>query len=516
MGINLKSFFHSRRQAVHLPRVNLNDYFFCIHRMKYILLLFFAGCLLIPVIACKKNKNPQVLMGSSPDTVVEIIITDTGKTFQTMEGFGGFGAQDVYWGAGPFTSPRFVDDLINDLGLTILRDNLPLDFEITNDNNDPFVTDLSKYHVNGQTTGYGQPLITHIQYLKDMKAAGLKKLITSIWSPMPWMKNNNSLNNGTSQNAAPSYNSNPTTADNQLRTDMYDEFAEMCVAYVQIIKQQADMDVYALSIQNEPRFSQSYESCVYNGEALRDLLKVVGSRFKKEGITTKLFLPEDVGYLEGVQEMIKPSLDDEVARQYVDIVAVHGYALDGVTAASPDAQTWQTMYSWGAAFGKPLWMTETSGFSDDFTGAMALAKAMLTAIKFGNVSAWLFWELSQSTTDEFSLMNTAGAKSKRYYASKNFYKYIRPGAIRFSAEAPDGSKIYPVAFRNATDGSTVLVLINDNPDQTKPVKLSSAGLPSSFEMYATSQRDNCADKGMVNTAETLMLPANSIVTLVGK
>ncbi|MFI5193218.1 MAG: hypothetical protein ACHQD7_04155, partial [Chitinophagales bacterium] len=365
-------------------------------------MLFFAGCLLIPVMACKKSKKIPVPTGSGPDTAVEIIVTDTGKTFQTMEGFGGFGAQDVYWGAGPFTSPRFVDDLVNDLGLTILRDNLPLDFEITNDNNDPNITDLSKYHVNGQTAGYGQPLSTHIQYLKDMKAAGLRKLITSIWSPMPWMKNNNSLTNGTSQNAAPSYNSNPTAADNQLRTDMYDEFAEMCVAYVKIIKQQADMDVYALSIQNEPRFSQSYESCVYNGEALRDLLKVVGSRFKKEGLTTKLFLPEDVGYLEGVQEMIKPSLDDEVARQYVDIVAVHGYALDGVTAASPDAQTWQTMYSWGAVYGKPLWMTETSGFSDDFNGAVALAKAMLTAIKFGNVSAWLFWQLSQSTTDEFS------------------------------------------------------------------------------------------------------------------
>jgi O-glycosyl hydrolase len=159
-------------------------------------------------------------------------------------------------------------------------------------------------------------------------------------------------------------------------------------------------------------------------------------------------------------------------------------------------------------------MTETSGFSDDFNGAVALAKAMLTAIKFGNVSAWLFWQLSQATTDEFSLMNTAGTKSKRYYASKNFYRYIRPGAIRFSAEAPDGSKIYPVAFRNATDGSTVLVLINDNP-QARPIKLPSAGLPSSFQMYATTQSDDCADKGMVNR-ETIVLPANSIVTLVGK
>ncbi|HEY4153957.1 MAG TPA: hypothetical protein VGM24_00965, partial [Puia sp.] len=296
----------------------------------------------------------------------------------------------------------------------------------------------------------------------------------------------------------------------------YEEFAEMCVAYVKIIKQQAGIDVYALSIQNEPRFSQSYESCVYDGNALRDLLKTVGSRFKSEGITTKLFLPEDIGYLEGVEGMIKPSLDDAEARQYADIVAVHGYALDGVTAASPDAQTWKTMYSWGAAYGKPLWMTETSGYPDNFDGAMALAKAMLTAIKFGNVSAWLFWQLSQSSIDEFSLMSTAGAKSKRYYASKNFYKFIRPGAVRISAEAPEDSKIYPVAFRSAAGDSTILVLINDNPDQGKLVKLSSAGLPSSFELYTTTETDDCADKGAVNTAEPFMLPPNSIVTLAGK
>ena len=66
----------------------------------------------------------------------------------------------------------------------------------------------------------------------------------------------------------------------------------MCVAYIKIIKQQTGIDIYALSIQNEPRFSQFYSSCVYDGDAMRDLLKVVGKRFKDDGIATKLFLPE--------------------------------------------------------------------------------------------------------------------------------------------------------------------------------------------------------------------------------
>ena len=462
------------------------------------------------------NLNSQPASASVDlDTHIETINTDPSKTFQTIEGFGGFGAQDVYWGAGPFTSTRFVDDLINDLGLTILRDNLPLDFEYTNDNGDPYVTDLTKFHIDGQTSGYGQPLRTHIQYLKDMKVAGLNKLIMSVWSPMPWMKNNNSLTNGTNQNAAPAYNPNPTTSDNQLRTDMYQEFAEMCVAYIKIIKQETGIDVYAVSVQNEPRFSQSYESCVYNGEALRDLIKVVGKRFKDESLTTKLFMPEDVGFFDGINGMVQPVLADADARNYVDIIATHGYAFDGITAASTDAKTWQDMYNWGKPYNKPLWMTETSGFSNDFKGAMDLSKAMYTALNFGNISAWLFWALSQSNMDEFSLMNTSGAKSKRYHASKNFYRYIRPGAIRFSIDASANAKVYPLAFNNATLNSTTIVLINDNATD-KVVHLPGSGLPAAYEMYVTSDKKNCEDMGEVNLSQNIILPANSIVTLLSK
>ena len=144
---------------------------------------------------------------------------------------------------------------------------------------------------------------------------------------------------------------------------------------LKLLKQETGIDVYAISLQNEPRFTEPYESCVFNGEALRDLIKVVGKRFADDGITTKIFMPEDIGYLDGVSGMVQPTLNDADARKYVSIVAVHGYALDGVTANSPDAQTWQTMYSWGAQYNMPLWMTETSGYSNDMKGAMDLVKS---------------------------------------------------------------------------------------------------------------------------------------------
>jgi glucuronoarabinoxylan endo-1,4-beta-xylanase len=457
-------------------------------------------------VAVSDGKSPPVNLATAINTTVTVVSIDDTQKFQTMEGFGGFGAKDVYWSSGPFTGADFVNTLINDLGLTILRDNVPTDFEAGNDNDDPFVTDLSKFDLNTS-------IKDHLQYLKDMNAAGLNKLIVSIWSAPAWMKTNSNINGVAAD--APAYNPNPSSQNNQLRTDMLNEFAERCVAYIKIIRQQTGIDIYAISLQNEPRFTEPYESCVFNGEALRDLIKVVGKRFKDEGLTTKIFMPEDIGYLDGVSGMVQPTLNDADARQYVNIIAVHGYALDGVTANSPDALTWQTMYGWGAKYDMPLWMTETSGFSNDMTGAMDLSKAMFTAIIFGNVSAWLHWSLSTGTLDKFSLMNSSGTRSKRYYVSKNFYRYVRPGDYRIQSSAPDQTNIYALAFKNDTAHTNTIVLINNNPEN-RAVELEGAVLPSQFPMFVTSSNDDCKDYGTINPSDGFLLPANSVTTLYKK
>ena len=470
----------------------------------------------VKVIVKNGNANPATAVLEINTTITDIH-GDSSVKFQTMAGFGGFGGQQEWWTDGPFTSPSFINDIVNDLGVTIIRDEIPTNFEIVNDNDDPYNTDLTKYNVNNPVPGSHQSLSAHLQFMKDAKAAGVSKFIVAVWSPPAWMKTNNNTNGKVA--SSPAFSDAPDTSYNQLKKEDYEEFAEMCVAYLKIVKQQTGIDIYAINVQNEPRFSEPYESCVYNGAAYRDLVKTVGDRFKYEGLTTGIFGPEDIGYLDGVHSMVQPLLDDPVSRNYTSIVAVHGYALDGVTANSPDAQTWQTMFSWGAQYAKPLWMTETSGYSNDWKGAMDLSKAIYTAIKQGNISAWLYWTISTQTLDSYSLMNAAGIKSKRYYTSKNFYRYVRPGAVRFSLETipADASNIYPLAFYNRSPQSTTLVIINDNMD-SRVVKLSGNGLSASYEFYVTSSEAgiNCANKGIVNTNDNIVLPPSSVVTLISK
>lgn len=461
------------------------------------------------------GKSTPVEKTALIDTKLTVLTADNTKKFQIMDGFGGFGAQMEYWGNGPFTSAGFVNTLINDLGLTILRDNIPSNFEIDNDNNDPFNTDLTKYNINNSTAGHDGKLADHLQFLKDMKAAGLQKLIVSIWTPAPWMKHNNKVGNGTAnQNSAPAYATTPDITSNQLRTDMYNEFAEYCVAYIKTIKQETGIDVYALSMQNEPRFSQFYASCVYNGDAMRDVIKVLGKRLEDEGLTTKLFLPEDVGWYDGIKGLVDPVLADADARKYVDIIAVHGYANDGVNPGSTDAQTWQNMYNWGAPYNIPLWMTETSGYPNTQDGAMALSKAMYIALKYGNASAWVFWSISTTTLDAYSLMSSAGAKSKRYFVSKNYYKYVRPGAQRFEITSAD-AHVLPLAFVNTAEASTTIVITNDE-NTGKAVKLTGTGIPAQFSVFVTSENKDCEDMGVLNASDVVLVPAKSVVTIYKK
>ncbi|MBC7890801.1 MAG: PKD domain-containing protein [Sphingobacteriaceae bacterium] len=444
-------------------------------------------------------------------TQTSTVTIDPTQKFQTIEGFGGFGGNDVYWRPGQKTSPQFVKDVVDNLGLSIHREEIPMNFEAVNDNDDPNLTDLSRYNLTEQTAGDDgiAPVARHFEVMKSLKEAGVNRFIVSVWSPPRWMKWNNLAGNGTKdQNSAPAYTSSPTTSTNQLKPELYPEFAEMIVAYIRLLKRETGIDLHAISLQNEPRFSQFYQSCVYNGEALRDVIKTVGQRFKREGIMTKIFLPEDIGYTPAVSSLLLPTLNDAEARSYVGLVAVHGYAFDGVQPGSADASTWQTIFGWGQPHNLPLWMTETSGYDNDLGGAIKLANAIYIALRYGNASAWLFWTLSTQEIGKESLMSTAGQKSKRFFVSKQFYRYVRPGARRIGASS-ETANVLALAFQES--GKTTLVLINQNSgDQV--VRLT--GISGKWSQLTTAANLDCAKIAEGQSSDRLLLPATSVSTVL--
>jgi O-glycosyl hydrolase len=169
---------------------------------------------------------------------------------------------------------------------------------------------------------------------------------------------------------------------------------------------------------------------------------------------------------------------------------------------------------------KPAWMTETSGYTDSWTGsdktpgAINLAMDIYSGLNFGNMQAWVWWQGSEASgISNYSLMsNNIGGK--KYYVSKHYFRYIRPGAVRVKSTTDD-PEIFVTAFEHQTKGTTTLVIINSG-SEAKSISVQGNDLPTVFTIYlTTSGSENCKESGTINTGQDnrFELPAKSIVTL---
>ena len=440
------------------------------------------------------------------------VVVDADISYQTITGFGGYGGQRRTWKPGPYAEAHFVDRMAGDLGVSMLREEIPTSFEPVNDAADPFVTDLSGFNLDRRLEGHHDPLAPRLAYMRAMRDAGVGTFLASVWSPPGWMKHNGALDNGTDRNSAPAYDRTPDEDSNQLRRDHFEEFAEMCAAYVRIVERQTGIRLDAISLQNEPRFSQSYPSAVYDGEALRDLVRTVGRRLESEGLATRIVLPEDVGRPESVRALTQPTLDDPETRRFIRAIAVHGYARDGIEAASSEAETWRELASWSERYGLPLWVTETSGFAPGWDGALDLATAMHAALSHGNASVWLWWRLGSDGPGREALVRSAGTQpTARYHAARQFFRFIRPSAVRVAASSND-PEVLAIAFAHDERDERTVVLIHLG-DEPKSVQIQ--GLPDRLlAHHRTSAGEHGAALGRFPASAHVALPARSITTLV--
>jgi hypothetical protein len=122
---------------------------------------------------------------------------------------------------------------------------------------------------------------------------------------------------------------------------------------------------------------------------------------------------------------------------------------------------------------------------------------------------WQGSELGGFTTA--SLMAGTKSLSKRYFISKQFFRFIRPGASMVKATSAD-SAVLALAFEHVAMGSFTAILINSSSQQ-KSISLTGANVPTTLTLYTTSATDNCVNNGTVNAASITLAP-NTVNTLV--
>ncbi|HET6558444.1 MAG TPA: Ig-like domain-containing protein [Prolixibacteraceae bacterium] len=414
------------------------------------------------------------------------ITIELNKTYQEIDGFGAF------MGSGG-ADPDTIIALAKDIGMSMARFGvIGGGFETVNDNSDPKVINLDGYNPDALS-------ILNMQRI----APFVDKFIVTFWSPAGWMKLNK-WEDGVENWAT----------DNKLDPNYYEEYAEEVVALIKVIKRETGKDVYGIGLQNEPQFNEPYPSCQVNPAEFRDMIKVVGKRLDDEGYgNVQLFWAEALPAQGAIKAYIDLVKDDPVAKQYADIVAIHNYDADGASVGGAGCDYWSNIYNWAQAGDTKYktWMTETSGHADTWDGAMTLAGNIFNALHCGNASGWAFWSFSVSEgSPEYGLV-VGNRPTSRYYVSKQFYKFIRPGAVRVDVEA---SGIPVMAYKD-DKAKTVSVILFNNTAEAQTIQVKGKGLPSQWESYTTSRSRNCEKGSGVGQNGLILLPPSSVTTLVG-
>lgn len=446
-----------------------------------------------------------------PEATVTI---DRATRYQTIEGFGFFGGADVWW-----SSPKAVWDadwaekVISDLGITIWR----------NEFYPPAIPGGANQDADWEKQ---KPVVL------GLKAAAAKhkvdlKFIATIWSPPADLKWEAKMKWVGDKDAVRKEGVVSTKNGGTLNPGKYKEYAYWLHSHLQLYKKEG-IDIYALSLQNEPAFSQPFNSCVYTSDWYNELLIGVVPKVKAKFPKVKIFGSENMLEQEASDKNYKYFYHSGLkanpeAAENVDILAVHGY-LDGVAASSGSEldKMWSNHeQQFTTPMKKQAWMTETSGYFDTWEktngkpGALDLARDMHSALFYGNLSAWVWWQGSQSRPDEFSLMSPTST-GKKYSVSKHYYRYIRPGAVRLKSTAGDPD-LAVTAYESAAKKTQTIVIINSGSTD-KTVSLAGKGLLGTFKMYRTnSQDENCTFIQDVASGEkgSFAVPAKTIVTLQG-
>jgi glucuronoarabinoxylan endo-1,4-beta-xylanase len=430
---------------------------------------------------------------------------DVSRTYQTIDGFGFFGGRMSWYGSAnvsDFYSQPWLDLTIDTLGITIWRNE--------------YYSEEANQDANWAKQ---RPAVQALKAKADASNNPLK-FIFSVWSPPSAMKCDGSQEDGCWGD--PTGNLHPEGLKNggTLCTSRHTDFANWLVTG---IRNYADIgiDLYALSLQNEPLFCEFYNSCFYGYDYYTSVLSDVGPIVKAAYPNVKFFGVEHMlsaNMYQGVSqfEYIYESLIKRTpqALPYMDIWAYHGYS-NGVSPipGAEMAQLWSLVRDSLAGTHKPIWQTEISGYNTTWGagGAQELASAMFSALQYGNVAGWVYWYGADDAGDG-GLLDASFHLNKCGYVSKHFSRYLRPGAVRVDVGATGNANVFVAAFRHAQLNNFVVLALNSGTSSfTLP--LSGTGVPSQFTMYRTSASENCVGLGTVN-ASSITLAPGSINTLV--
>ena len=389
----------------------------------------------------------------TPPASLPTIVVDEATTYQEMVGFGAAITDASAWLIQNRLSAAQRDALLQELfgpspgiGLSFTRLTMGAsDFS------------LHQYSYDDMPAGQTDSALTHFSidsnraYVLPLVQRALAinpqlKIMATPWSPPGWMKTSGSLIQGT------------------LRPEAYGPLAEYFRRYIEAYAAEG-VPIYAITVQNEPH----YEPADYPGMRLEPAARAsfvggyLGPLFVRSGIRT-IILDWDHNW-DQYQSPLQV-LADSVAPRYIAGVAWHCYGGD-VSAQSVvhDAHPEKDAY-----------FTECSGgeWAPNFADNL---KWFVETLMIGSTRGWakgvILWNLALDENHGphtggcgdcrgvVTIASASGAVTRNveYYALAHASRFTRVGARRI-ASTSGVAGVETVAFRNADDGSKVLLALN--------------------------------------------------------
>jgi len=304
----------------------------------------------------------------------------------------------------------------------------------------------------------------------------MAKILATPWTPPAAMKDNNSLVNGGA--VIPSQYPNLVAYLNNFTETMSANGAPVDV----------------LSLQNEPDFTATYESCRWNATQLDAFFHDFSSQ-----LATPMLMPESFHY---DQTLSNPTLNDPAAAANVAYVGGHLYG-----AGIQD-------YPLAHALGKHTWMTEYLVNDQTIGAAVDTGQQISDALTVGNMSAYIWWK---TIGDANGLLNAAGVPQPRAFVMAQFSKFVRPGDTRIDVPFNNGS-LGLSAFMDRDSDRIAIVAVNDTTlpiSQTFTIKGIKTRFLTPWITSATQSLERQSRLAIKKRTFTYTVPAFSVVTFAG-
>lgn len=302
------------------------------------------------------------------------------------------------------------------------------------------------------------------------------RILATPWTPPASMKDNDSLVNGGS--VIPSMYPNLVAYFNNFTDTMAANGAKVDV----------------LSIQNEPDFTATYESCRWNASQLDNFFHNFAS-----GVKTPMLMPESFHY---DQNLSNPTLNDPAAAANVAYIGGHLYG-----AGIQD-------YPLAHSLGKHTWMTEYLVNDQSIHAAVDTGQQISDTLTVGNMSAYIWWKTIGNAN---GLLNSAGVLQPRAYVMAQFSKFVRPGDIRIDVPL-NTSPLGLSGFMDPVSGRFAAVAVNDTTLPITQTFVINGIITGPLTPWITSATQSLEQQSSVDASQgsfTYTVPSFSVVTFAG-